>query len=168
MKKDRSKMTAREWNQTPEGMKAMRKRAEPMIKSFQRESQGIMIAPPLAIRSNVFSTPKFLDYQDGNFYTRGKLIDFRDLTSNYALVVKALLLEADSSGFLSYDDINKHLERAGKRRIASEEGQRDRISNALVTLRRKRRRQKHSFPTELPDGSPVIRTVSGKGLIVFR
>lgn len=110
----------------------------------------------------------FLEYRDENIYTRGRLIDFRNQKDNYFLIVTALLLQSDPSGFLSYDDINIFLERHGKKKIKEAEKIRRRISNALITLQRDRRRQHNQFPLALPDGSPTIRTVPGKGLRITK
>ncbi len=122
----------------------------------------------LARNDEQVKTPPFLEYHDGNLYTRGKLIDFRDRNAAHFLVAKALVLVSDHEGFLSYEDINRQVELAGKRKIRRIEEQRSRISNALQTLKRDRQRQKTPFPTELPDGSPVIRTIPGKGLILAK
>ncbi len=126
-----------------------------------------MSAPPL--KYHFFQTsPKFLEYHDGNFYTRNKLIDVRDPQCAYALVMKALLLKSDESGFLSYDRINKYLEHNGIIKIKNKEAQRKRIANALASLQREHKRQKNPFPLELSNGSPLIRTVPGKGLMIAR
>ncbi len=110
----------------------------------------------------------FIEYRDGNFYTLNKLIDIRDPRCAYGLVIKALLLKSDESGFLSYDKINKYLEHNGILKVKNKKAQRKRIANTLASLKREHKRQENPFPMELPNGSPVIRTVPGKGLMITR
>ncbi|MBU6500358.1 MAG: hypothetical protein KGJ89_00820 [Patescibacteria group bacterium] len=195
-KKGKSQMTAREWRQTSEGKKAMAELStvylEPHLKSLNEGAKRLqemlnpkpikffpVLSKPVhldeasirAIRAGTGKTihakEALLEYRDDNFYTRGKLIDFPDPMADYVLVVKALLQESDAGGFLSYDDLYEYLEHHGRRRFAEDKKvQRQRIANALTTLKHKRKRQKIKFPLNRPDGSPLIRTVPGKGLVI--
>lgn len=179
-KANKSRMTAREWLKTPAGKKEMRQRHKKMVASItpQLEETAKMIqqvnksmdfpAPIPSLKTPIARQSYFLDYDDGNFYVKDKLVDFRDPNFTYVLVLKALWLQSDETGFLSYDAINKYLERSGKKRIRDKHKQIERITNALVSLRRDKTRQKQQFPLEYPDGSPVIRTVPGKGLIISK
>jgi len=192
-KKNTKDITAREWIKTPEGQRKMAELNRPIeeamqtltdsLKSLDRDrtmTVSLPVSRPVhldeaslrAIRAGTGKTIKakdtLLEYRDdGNFYTRGKLIDFPDPKADYVLVIKALLQESDAGGFLSYNDLYKYLERHGRRRFAEDEKvQRHRIANALTTLKHKRKRQKVQFPFYRPDGSHLIRAVPAGGLVI--
>lgn len=193
-KKDTKNTTAREWIKTPEGKRKMAELIRPVEAAGQKLTDGMkflgrdetmtvpfpVISKPVhldeaslrAIRAGTGKSIKAKDVllecrDDGNFYTRGKLIDFPDPKADYVLVIKALLQESDANWFLSYDDLYEYLERYGRRCFAEDEkARRQRISNAITTLKHKRTRQKVKFPLIRPDGSPLIRTVPGKGLVI--
>lgn len=193
---DKTNMSAREWMKTPQGKKEAAERASamlaPLLKSLEEPQRRLyealnpkqmahirFVSPSVhldessihAIRGEVKNSKvekAFLEYDGTNFYTRGKLIDFPESKAIYVLIIKALFEEADAEGFLSYDDINKYLERHGESHLIDEAAKRRRIANAFATLQRRRSRQKTQFPLRLPNGSPVIRIAHGRGFIITK
>lgn len=175
-------MSVREWRKTPEGKKEMLKRVKEFQKNMVPELEKSIHQVKEAIKSAnrpmefIASRPasyfpqrgptQFLEYRDGNFYAKDKLIDFPDQKSAYFYLLKALYFESDSEGFISYERIDKYIEKETKKLIKETTKKQKRILNALASLYRKReQRQKNPFPKKTSDGSLVIRNVPGKGLI---
>lgn len=163
-------MTGAEWRRSPEGLREAQKyysKAIPKMLEADRNMRTIKnfvsISPQ---RSSVQMRPKrFIEHPDGHFYVKGKLIDFPDPKAIYVLLVEALYTESDSSGFLSYDNISRFLDKKTKNRIADETKKKKRTLNALSNLYRERGRQHTPFPEKTPDNVSVIRKATGEGLI---
>lgn len=173
-------MTAREWLESPDGRKVMKKRGEEIMKNLLPQMEPVLkiarevikpvtVIPPALRAPDRYATPntpRFIEYRNGDIYVRGKLVDFPDPTADYVLFVKVLHLHSDSNGFLSYENISRFLEKETGKRSSGKRAQQKRILNAVANLYRKRERQKNAFPKQTPDGAPAIQNVPGKGFII--
>ena len=100
---------------------------------------------------------------NGDFYYRGKLINFQSQNDIYYKVFVALFEESGSDGFCPYKKIDKYLIQEGEDKLREEERVIKRITNAVQNLFRFTK----NLPNKAPNGKLIISTRRGEGLVIY-
>ena len=98
---------------------------------------------------------------NGDFYYRGKLINFQDEENIYYKVFAAVFEKSDANGFCSYHEIDKFLIQSGEDKLKDVDKINKRITNAVANLFRFTK----NLPNKAPSGKPIIKVKRGRGLI---
>lgn len=121
-----------------------------------------------SIDSQTSNQPRLISRdQNSNYLYASKQIKMSKGTL-YFVVFDILFLQGDQDGFLSYEDIEKHLVRRGFQESGGNEARNKRINNATTN------KQQGLFQfakvgvkplkNKVPDGESLIRLIRGKGL----
>lgn len=98
----------------------------------------------------------------GDFYFKGKLIEFKNKTAIYYLIFECLFRESNLEGFCSYETIDNYLVKHSKTEYSDRKQILNRIKNGIVNLFRF-----SNLPQKTPDGKDLIQRMRGRGLILY-